>query len=96
MSRPLGVTVAVVTVLMISLFASASPLVAVTVFSVATIARMEGDNFLGGCRLGHDGGRATTHVRNKWWRLSRPGQLDDERGLGRVKRRRPGHVAVSG
>ena len=64
MSRPLNVAVAVVAIVMAAtLFArTAVPLpaalVTVSVSPVATIARMERDDFLGGGRLGHDGGCA--------------------------------------
>jgi hypothetical protein len=48
----------------------AAAVVAIIAFAVATVARMEGDNFLGSSRPRHDRRRATTQVGHSWCRLS--------------------------
>jgi hypothetical protein len=81
-SRTLGVVVVIVAVVMTALVAPASAFLAVafvaaTIFTVAAVARMESDNFLGGSRLGHNRRRGATQVGNSRCRLSRFGHLND-------------------
>jgi len=91
MTATLGVAVVTVAVLMTTLVAS----LAVTVFAVPTITRIERDNFLGGCRLGHDRRHTTTQVGHHRCRLAGSGKLDHQWRIGRVKGGRPGDVAIA-
>jgi hypothetical protein len=85
---------------MTALFAAACAFIAVAfiavaIFAVAAIAWMERDNFFGDGRLHHDRRHASTEVRDCWCGLSRSGELNDQRRLGRMIGGRPGHIAVA-
>src|SRR2546428_8965747 len=68
--------------------------VALTVSSIATIARMERDDLVGGGSLAH--GAIDSHdLRHNGRWLLRAGQLHDQRGASGVIGRRPGDAAVA-
>ena len=96
-SGTLGVAVVIVAVLMTTLVAPASTFLAaaLTIFTVAAIARMEGDNLLGGSGLGHDRGRARAKIGHGRRWVFRSSELNDQRRFGRVIRGHPGHVAIA-